>query len=323
MTFIDWKWQILAIFKICIWNICLIFSVLYHCKLSTCRCFDSLGKQCSLCSGSMLEEWYKTTELIMKIQLIYKRCGLSGIKTLTISVSNVAASGTCDANCHFLSFVKTLCHSAFHHHYTWPLFSKLCTSRRRLNNTARTKSDKFHIKTNTTLMLSGFIGVMTASVFSWQYALELFSVSSKAWETRKSSVPQSSADCCGFGTLVVLLYNIGVVHDGKQVQHYDSQPNSTGQPVPYSPSPVMSIEIALTRDDQSFLSVVMFAFPQVAALIVDQVKTSVRTKVESFPESRLLIMMCCNCRSLGQANYQIEVRAGSPGPLCFGNNWHY
>lgn len=31
-------------------------------------------------------------------------------------------------------------------------------------------------------------------------------------------------------------------------------------------------------------------------------------------------MMCCNCRSLGPANYQIEVEVGSLGLLYFGNN---
>lgn len=63
-----------------------------------------------------------------------------------------------------------------------------------------------------------------------------------------------------------------------------------------------------------------FTFPQVAALIADQEKKDgERTKVESFPESRPLIMMCCNCRSLGPANYVIEAKAGSLSLLCFGN----
>lgn len=57
-----------------------------------------------------------------------------------------------------------------------------------------------------------------------------------------------------------------------------------------------SIEITLTRVDQFSTSalIVPFAFPQTAALIVHQEKekreTFVRTKVGSFPESRILIM---------------------------------
>lgn len=60
-----------------------------------------------------------------------------------------------------------------------------------------------------------------------------------------------------FGALTVLFCNINVTHDGKEVQHYDSQPNSTGQPLRYYSSPVMAIEVTPTHDDQTFTSVVI------------------------------------------------------------------
>ena len=61
----------------------------------------------------------------------------------------------------------------------------------------------------------------------------------------------------GFGGFTVLFCNITVRHDGKEAQRYDSQPNSTGQPLRYYPPPVTSIEITLTHDDRSFMSVVI------------------------------------------------------------------
>lgn len=39
-------------------------------------------------------------------------------------------------------------------------------------------------------------------------------------------------------------------------------------------------------------------------------KKTERTKVDSFLEGRLLIMMCCNCRSSGPSNYNSKVEVG-------------
>lgn len=67
---------------------------------------------------------------------------------------------------------------------------------------------------------------------------------------------------CWFGTFIVM----PLVSYVKLC--CDSQSISVEQPLWYYPSPVISIGITLTLDDRCFTSVVMFAFPQVAALIV-------------------------------------------------------
>lgn len=75
----------------------------------------------------------------------------------------------------------------------------------------------------------------------------------------------------------------------------------------------------MTHDNWSFMSVVIVCSHFLHWLLKFS-KRKKGTKVESTLESRPLIMMCCNCRSLGPANYQIELKVGSLGLLYFGNN---
>lgn len=119
-------------------------------------------------------------------------------------------------------------------------------SHRRLKNREREKGNHYR-----TIIFNDFIGVV--------YFLFTIIVPSVIQQKPQKSAGNTEFSwlSCGFVSLIVLLCNINVLPDGKDVQCCDRQSNATGQCLPYYPSPVTSSKVTLTCDDQSFMSAVI------------------------------------------------------------------